>query len=171
MVLDAPADRRIVGLRTSSSGVKQSTKYPAPRVRGIRRRLADECRWPDGEIVMEAAQMATEALQRLLTVLETRAIDVDAVRAPAEPPILVAFQQLQQLDGWAKVTFERLCADHDDSWAMGDLHRSLEQAVGLHPQFATRLDAALRSQPQDGAVLPEQVSAVQFTDHGMAASL
>jgi hypothetical protein len=112
-------------------------------VQAHRRRSSCEDRRPDWEIVMEAAQMATEALQRLLTVLETRAITVDAAVPPAEPPILEAFQQLQSLDGWAKVTFERLCADPDDSWAMRDLRRSLEQAVGLHPQFASRLDEAL----------------------------
>jgi len=117
---------------------------------------------------MEAAQMATEALQRLLSVLETRAaIDVDAApRAAAEPPILGAFQQLQTLDGWAKVTYERLCADSRDSWAMHDLHRSLEQAVGLHPQFATKLDEVLRHGTPERPSLPTQV----FTHHGMATS-
>ncbi len=116
---------------------------------------------------MEAAQMATEALQRLLTVLEARtAIDVDAAPPAAEPPIIGAFQQLQSLDGWAKVTYERLCTDCHDSWAMHDLHRSLEQAVGLHPHFATELDAALRHGTPERPSLPTQT----FTHHGMATS-
>lgn len=116
---------------------------------------------------MEAAQMATEALQRLLTVIEARtAIDVDAALPATEPPIIDAFQQLQTLDGWAKVTYERLCSDCHDAWAMHDLHRSLEQAVGLHPQFATRLDEVLRHGTPERPALPTQT----FTHHGMATS-
>jgi hypothetical protein len=115
---------------------------------------------------MESAQMATEALQRLLSVLQTRAIGVDAAIPPMQAPILGAFQQLQSLDGWAKVTFERLCANNQDSWAMHDLHRSLEQAVGLHPQFASRLDEVLRHGTPERPSLPTQ----QFTHRGMATS-
>jgi hypothetical protein len=116
---------------------------------------------------MEAAQMATEALQRLLSVLEARtAIDVDAVLPAAEPPIIEAFQQLQTLDGWAKVTYERLCTNCHDSWALHDLHRSLEQAVGLHPHFATKLDEALRSGTPERPSLPTQV----FTHSDLATS-
>ena len=116
---------------------------------------------------MEAAQMATEALQRLLTVLEARAaIDVDAASPSAEPPIIGAFRQLQTLDGWAKVTYERLCSNCQDSWAMHDLHRSLEQAVGLHPQFATQLDEALRHGTPERPSLPTQT----FTHSGFATS-
>jgi hypothetical protein len=101
---------------------------------------------------MEAAQMATEALQRLLVVLEAQ-VAVDVAADLPDQPILRAFQELQGLDGWAKVTFERLCANGDDSWAMHDLHRSLEQAVGLHPRFAMHLRSVL----DDAApALPEQ---------------
>ncbi len=116
---------------------------------------------------MEAAQMATEALQLLLSALEARAaIDVDAALPAAEPPIVQAFRELQSLDGWAKVTYERLCDDSHDAWAMHDLHRSLEQAVGLHPQFAASLDAALRHGTPERPSLPTQT----FTRSDLARS-
>jgi hypothetical protein len=68
-------------------------------------------------------------------------------RDPGAEPLLEAFRYLATLDGWAKIAMRRLAVDPQDSRAHQELHRSLEQAARLHPQFTRRLADVLADRP------------------------
>jgi len=103
---------------------------------------------------MDPAQLAHEALKRFLALhargtngilIATR--DLRDGREPGNDALLEVFAQLGKIDGWAKVSMDRLAGDPLDARATRELRGSLEQTARLHPHFNRRLADALVSRP------------------------
>ncbi len=83
---------------------------------------------------MDQAQLANEACKRFA------ALHSSAAPTTAAPEsLLETFKDLAVLDGWAKISMDRLAADPQDGRAQQDLRLSMEHAARLHPQFTRRL--------------------------------
>jgi hypothetical protein len=119
---------------------------------------------------MDPAQLANEACKRFAALhastLQASTVQASARQTAVVPtgspkaatenrdprdsgaePLLEAFRYLATLDGWAKIAMRRLAVDPQDARAHQELHRSLEQAARLHPQFTRRLADVLADRP------------------------
>lgn len=112
---------------------------------------------------MDPAQLASEATTRLLALQTAR---LNSAASPSDAgdqsndALLAIFDQLGQLDGWAKIAMDRLAADPQDARAAQDLSRSLEHNARLHPYFIRRLTEVLGERPavNTSIKLPQQPS-------------
>ena len=125
---------------------------------------------------MDPAQLASEALKRFAalqtgttgsgstgTLIEARAPrELRDLRDPGNEPLLDLFNQLTELDGWAKIAMDRLVADPQDARAGQELCRCLEHTARLHPHFTRRLVDVLTERPavraKISSSLPQQPS-------------
>jgi uncharacterized protein YhaN len=116
---------------------------------------------------MDPAQLASEAIRRLLATQTSGTIDADEAEQ-RNAPLLEMFAQLGKLDGWAKIAIDRLAADPQDARAAQELRRSLEQTARLHPHFIQRLVAVVGVQPavKTSITLPQQPSLGARTPSG-----
>lgn len=96
---------------------------------------------------MDPAQMASEACRRYSTMKTSTQSAPPTVSVAGAEPLLEVFGQLSALDGWAKVSLDRLAIDPQDSRAQQELRRSCEQVARLHPQFGRRLADVLAERP------------------------
>jgi hypothetical protein len=117
---------------------------------------------------MDPAQMSTEAVRRLIALRSTSPITTNLTPAlPGGEPLTDLFDELAVLDGWAKISRDRLLADLDDTRAAQELRRSLEQSARLHPAFIRRLVDVLNNRPavKTSITVPAQAATGVPTPH------